>query len=77
MRAALALLLLALAGPGHALELNEANAAQLDALRGIGPGLSTPMLAGMWNRPVSHAHSGVQPCLSATPLPGSGTSMRT
>ena len=45
MQAALAALLLVLACDSHALELNEANAAQLDGLRGIGPGLSTPLLA--------------------------------
>lgn len=28
-----------------ALEINEATAAELDSIRGIGPGLSTPMLA--------------------------------
>ena len=43
MRALLALLL-ALAAPAWALELNQASAAELDGLRGIGPGLSTPML---------------------------------
>ncbi len=48
MRGALlpALVLLAcIAGPGHALEVNQATAAELDSIRGIGPGLSTPMLA--------------------------------
>ncbi len=41
----LAALGLALALPGQALELNDASAAELDALRGVGPGLSTPLLA--------------------------------
>lgn len=44
MRAALAAVLLALAAPAWALEVNQASAAELDGLRGIGPGLSTPML---------------------------------
>ncbi|KQP43126.1 helix-hairpin-helix domain-containing protein [Pseudorhodoferax sp. Leaf274] len=44
MRAALAALLLVLVAPAWALEVNEASAAELDGLRGIGPGLSTPML---------------------------------
>lgn len=45
MRAAPGLLLaLALALPCRALELNNASAAELDGLRGVGPGLSTPML---------------------------------
>lgn len=39
-----ALLLLALAGPLAAQEVNQASAAELDAIRGIGPGLSTPIL---------------------------------
>lgn len=39
-----ALLLLALAGPLAAQEINQASAAELDAIRGIGPGLSTPIL---------------------------------
>lgn len=39
-----AALLLALAAPACALEVNEASAAELDGLRGVGPGLSTPML---------------------------------
>lgn len=37
-------LLLALAGPACALDINQANAAELDSIRGIGPGMSTPML---------------------------------
>ena len=41
---ALAIVLLALAAPAWALEVNQASAAELDGLRGIGPGLSTPML---------------------------------
>lgn len=41
---ALAIVLLALASPAWALEVNQASAAELDGLRGIGPGLSTPML---------------------------------
>jgi competence protein ComEA len=47
MRRALAALLLgvvALAAPAWALEVNQASAAELDGLRGVGPGLSTPML---------------------------------
>lgn len=43
MRALLALLLV-LAAPSWALEVNQASAAEIDGLRGIGPGLSTPML---------------------------------
>ncbi|CAN7734190.1 helix-hairpin-helix domain-containing protein [Pseudorhodoferax sp. LjRoot39] len=43
MRALLALLLV-LAAPAWALEVNQASAAELDGLRGVGPGLSTPML---------------------------------
>lgn len=34
----------ALALPAQALEVNQASAAELDSLRGVGPGLSTPML---------------------------------
>ncbi len=34
----------ALALPAQALEINQASAAELDGLRGVGPGLSTPML---------------------------------
>lgn len=37
-------LLLTLAAPAWALEMNQASAAELDGLRGVGPGLSTPML---------------------------------
>jgi competence protein ComEA len=43
MRALLPLLLV-LATPSWALEVNQASAAELDGLRGVGPGLSTPML---------------------------------
>jgi competence protein ComEA len=43
-----ALLLLTLCGsvalPSLAQEINQASAAELDAIRGIGPGLSTPLL---------------------------------
>lgn len=35
---------LALTLPAQALEVNQASAAELDGLRGVGPGLSTPML---------------------------------
>lgn len=44
-RMLLAALLLALASTAGALEINTATAAELDSIRGIGPGLSTPMLA--------------------------------
>jgi competence protein ComEA len=33
------------ANPCTALEINQATAAELDSIRGIGPGLSTPILA--------------------------------
>jgi competence protein ComEA len=45
MRRLLASLLCALAGPALALDVNQASAAELDSLRGVGPGLSTPLLA--------------------------------
>lgn len=38
-------LLLALVAPAWALDVNQASAAELDSLRGVGPGLSTPLLA--------------------------------
>lgn len=44
MRWPLPALLLALAAPLAAQEVNQASAAELDAVRGIGPGLSTPIL---------------------------------
>lgn len=44
MRAAVCAVLAALAAPAWALEVNQASAAELDSLRGVGPGLSTPML---------------------------------
>lgn len=44
MRSALVAVLLALAMPVWALEVNQASASELDGLRGIGPGLSTPLL---------------------------------
>jgi competence protein ComEA len=45
MHLLVATLLCALAGPALALDVNQANAAELDSLRGVGPGLSTPLLA--------------------------------
>ena len=45
MRALVAALLLGHAVAATALEINDATAADLDGLRGVGPGLSTPMLA--------------------------------
>ncbi|WP_156373304.1 helix-hairpin-helix domain-containing protein [Pseudorhodoferax sp. Leaf267] len=45
MRALVGCALLALAGTASALDINQASAAELDSIRGIGPGLSTPMLA--------------------------------
>jgi competence protein ComEA len=38
-------LLMATAGPACALDINQASAAELDSIRGIGPGMSTPILA--------------------------------
>lgn len=45
LRATAAACLLLLAWPVFAVDVNEASAAQLDSIRGIGPGMSTPMLA--------------------------------
>lgn len=39
------IVLCALAAPASALDVNQASAAELDSLRGVGPGLSTPLLA--------------------------------
>lgn len=44
-RALLGALLIAMAGPACAFDINQASAAELDSIRGIGPGMSTPMLA--------------------------------
>lgn len=49
-------LLLALAAPARALDINQASAAELDSLRGVGPGLSTPLLAERAKAPFKDWH---------------------
>ena len=70
--ALLGALLLTLAGSACALDINQASAAELDSIRGIGPGMSTPMLAERAKAPFKDWHD----LIARTKGLGPGTAAR-